>query len=47
MNAAGYTEMLETVLKPLIDLVCDGWPYVFQQDFEPAHIAIVTQDWIA
>lgn len=33
LNAAGYTEVLETVLKPWIDLVCDGRPYVFQKDW--------------
>lgn len=47
LNAAGYNEVLETVVKPWIDRVCDGRPYVFQQDSAPAHKAVVTQDWMA
>lgn len=47
LKAAGYTELLEPVENPWIDLVCDGMPYVFQQGSTPAHKAVVTQDWIA
>ena len=47
VNAAGYIRVLETVVKPWIDQVAQGRPYVFQQDSAPAHKAEVTQEWMA
>ena len=35
------------VVKPWIDRVAQGRPYVFQQDSAPAHKAEVTQEWLA
>lgn len=47
VNAAGYIEVLKTVVKPWIDKVCKGRPYVFQQDSAPSHRASITQDWLS
>ena len=47
VNAAGYIRVLKTVVKPWIDRVAQGRPYVFQQDSAPAHKAEVTQEWLA
>ena len=47
VNAAGYINVLKTVVKPWINKVCNGRPYVFQQDSAPSHKAIVTQDWLS
>ena len=30
VNAAAYIEILETVVKPWINSVCNGKPYIFQ-----------------
>ena len=32
VNADGYIHVLETIVKPWMDLVANGSPYVFQQD---------------
>ena len=47
VNAAGYIKVLETVVKPWIDQVAQGRPYVLQQDSAPAHKAEVIQEWLA
>ena len=47
VNAAGYIGVLETVVKPWIDQVAQGRPYVLQQDSDPAHKAEATQEWLA
>lgn len=47
VNAASYTEVLETVVKPWMDGVARGRPYVFQQDSAPSHTAHTTQEWMA
>lgn len=47
MYADGCTEVLKTVLKSWIDVICNRKPYVFQQNFEMADKVVVTQDWIS
>ena len=47
VNAAGYIAVLETVVKPRIDQVPQGRPYVIQQDSDSAHKAEATQEWLA
>lgn len=47
VNAAAYTDVLETVVKPWITAVARGRPYVFQQDSAPSHTAHTTQEWMA
>lgn len=47
INAALYINTLETVVKPWMDGVARGRPYVFQQDGAPAHTASSTQQWLA
>lgn len=47
MNADAYINVLEEVVKPWIEEVADGRPYVFQQDSTPAHTALKTQGWLA
>ena len=42
VNAAGYIGVLGKVVKPWIDQVPQGRPYVLQQDSDPAHKAEVT-----
>lgn len=42
LNVVGYTEMLETAVKPWIDSVCNRCLYVFQQDSAAVHKAVVT-----
>ncbi|QQP35041.1 Uncharacterized protein FKW44_023150, partial [Caligus rogercresseyi] len=37
---------LKNVVKPWIDLVANGRPYVFQQDSAPAHKSRETQAWL-
>lgn len=44
LNSAGYTEVLEIVMKLWLEVVCIGRPYVFLQDSVAAHKAVVTQD---
>ena len=47
VNSTAYIEVLKTVVKPWIDTVCNGRPYVFQQDSAPSHKAQTTQEWMA
>lgn len=47
VNAAAYIETLDTVVKPWIEGVARGRPYVFQQDSAPSHTAGTTQEWLA
>ncbi|QQP35515.1 Transposable element tcb2 transposase, partial [Caligus rogercresseyi] len=37
VNTAIYIDVMKNVVKPWIDLVANGRPYVFQQDSAPAH----------
>ncbi|UYV72942.1 hypothetical protein LAZ67_10001239, partial [Cordylochernes scorpioides] len=46
MNADTYINVLETVVKPWMDMVAAGRKYVFQQDSVPAHKAKKTQSWL-
>ncbi|UYV63328.1 hypothetical protein LAZ67_2003761, partial [Cordylochernes scorpioides] len=46
MNADTYINVLETVVKPWMDMVAAGRKYVFQQDSAPAHMAKKTQSWL-
>ena len=46
VNATGYIRVLETVVKPWIDQVAQGRPYVLQQDSASAHKAEATQEWL-
>lgn len=46
LNAERYVEVLKDVVKPWMDRVADGKPYVFQQDSAPAHKAKTTQAWL-
>lgn len=39
-----YLEVLQTVVKPWMDKVSDGTPYVFQQDGAPAHTSGKVQE---
>ena len=45
VNAEVYIRVLDEVVKPWIDSVTKGTPYVFQQDSAPAHAAKKTQEW--
>lgn len=47
VNAAVYIDVMSTVVKPWMDRVAGGRPYVFQQDGAPAHNANITQEWLA
>lgn len=42
-----YLRVLQTVMKPWMDRVSDGNPYVFQQDGAPAHTSRMVQDWLS
>ncbi|UYV83285.1 hypothetical protein LAZ67_23000403 [Cordylochernes scorpioides] len=46
MNADTYINVLETVVKPWMNMVAAGRKYVFQQDSAPAHKAKKTQSWL-
>ncbi|UYV80732.1 hypothetical protein LAZ67_19001555 [Cordylochernes scorpioides] len=46
MNADTYINVLETVVKPWMDMVAAGRKHVFQQDSAPAHKAKKTQSWL-
>ena len=45
VNSEEYVKVLETVVKPWMDEVASGRPYIFQQDGAPALTSIKTQDW--
>jgi hypothetical protein len=38
--------MMEDVVKPRLDWVASGCPYIFQQDGTPAHNSKWTQEWL-
>ena len=42
-----YLRVLTTVVKPWIDTVTSGRPYVFQQDGAPAHTSHLVQNWLS
>ncbi|UYV84046.1 hypothetical protein LAZ67_X000971 [Cordylochernes scorpioides] len=46
MNADTYINVLETIVKPWMDMVAAGRKYIFQQDSAPAHKAKKTQSWL-
>ena len=46
VRAAEYVKVLREVIKPWMDTIANGRPYVFQQDSAPAHKAKVTQEWL-
>ena len=46
LNAKEYVGLLEQHVKPWMDTVANGRPYVFQQDSAPAHKARTTQAWL-
>ncbi|XP_050072530.1 uncharacterized protein LOC126560618 [Anopheles maculipalpis] len=43
LNADGYIDLLATVVKPWIETVANGLPYVRQQDSAPCHTAVKTR----
>ena len=46
VSAEVYQEVLRDVVKPWMDRIANGRPYVFQQDSAPAHKARTTQAWL-
>lgn len=46
LGAVDYIQILETTVKPWMEKVAQGRPYVFQQDSAPAHKARSTQAWL-
>ena len=46
VNAETYIEVMRDVVKPWMDGVAGGRPYVFQQDGAPARNAAITQTWL-
>ncbi|QQP40069.1 Transposable element tcb2 transposase [Caligus rogercresseyi] len=46
VNTAIYIDVMKNVVKPWMDLVVNGRPYVFQQDSAPAHKSRETQAWL-
>ena len=46
VNTAEYIKVLRDIVKPWMDTITDGRPYVFQQDSAPSHKAKVTQEWL-
>ena len=46
LGAKDYVRLLEDHVKPWMDRVAKGKPYVFQQDSAPAHKARTTQAWL-
>jgi AraC-like DNA-binding protein len=42
-----YLRVLQAVVKPWMDKVSHGRPYVFQQDNAPAHTSHLVQDWLS
>ena len=47
LDTTGYIELLETVVKPWIDSVSAGRPYVWQQDSAPCHTSRKSLQWIS
>ena len=46
VNTDVYLDVMENVVKPWMDRVAAGRPYVFQQDSAPAHASKKTQAWL-
>ncbi|QQP56135.1 Transposable element tcb2 transposase [Caligus rogercresseyi] len=46
VNTAIYIDVMKNFVKPWMDLVANGRPYVFQQDSAPAHKSRETQAWL-
>ncbi|QQP55247.1 Transposable element tcb1 transposase [Caligus rogercresseyi] len=46
VNTAIYIDVMKNVVKPWMDLVANGRPYVFQQDSALAHKSRETQAWL-
>ncbi|XP_011135173.1 uncharacterized protein LOC105180667 [Harpegnathos saltator] len=42
-----YLEVLRTVVKPWMESVASGRPYIFQQDDAPTHTSHVVQNWLS
>ena len=47
VTADVYLRVLSTVIKPWMDKVSEGDPYVYQQDGAPAHTSRKVQSWLA
>ena len=45
VNTVVYLDVKETVVKPWMDSIAAGRPYIFQQDGAPAHNSNRTQQW--
>lgn len=43
ISGDGCVDVLAAIVKPWIESVSKGRPYVFQQDLPPVHTACVTQ----
>lgn len=46
VNKEVYLDIMITVVKPWMDEIAAGRPYVFQQDNAPAHASHVVQNWM-
>ena len=46
MNTEEYPKVMKDVIKPWMDRVANGRPYVFQQDSAPDHASKKTQAWL-
>ncbi|XP_076626017.1 uncharacterized protein LOC143344146 [Colletes latitarsis] len=42
-----YLEVLKTVIKPWMETMASGRPYVFQQDGAPAHTSHLVKNWLS
>ena len=42
-----YLQILRTVVKPWMETVASGRPYIFQQDGAPAHTSHLVQNWLS
>jgi len=42
-----YVNVLASVVKPRMEIVASGRPYVFQQDGAPAHTSHLVQNWLS
>ena len=47
LNSQGYVEVLNTVVKPWLEGVASGRPFVWQQDSASCHTAGKTQKWLS
>ena len=46
LGANSYVGLLDKYVKPWMNMVANGRPYIFQQDSAPAHKAMTTQAWL-